>query len=54
MSVSLKNLPKISKLLDRNDITMKKPLKSEESTEDSKSLLHIKCLFYKNNKKKIK
>ena len=45
----------MSKLLYKNTImTLKKPLKSEESTEDSKSLLHIKCLFYKNNKKKIK
>ena len=52
MSVSLKNLPKISKLLDRNDITMKKPLKREESTEKSKSHLNLKNLFYKNNEKK--
>ena len=52
MSVSLKNLPKISKLLDKNGITMKKPLKREESTEKSKSNLNLKNLFYENNEKK--
>ena len=46
MSVSLKNLPKMSKLLADNKRTVKKPLKREESTKKSKSLLNLKYLFY--------
>ena len=54
MSVSLKNIPKMSKLLSSNtNIIIKKPLKREESTEKSKSHLNLKYLFYKNNEKKI-
>ena len=53
MSVSLKNLPKINTLMEKNSITIKKPLKREQSTGKSKSHLNIKCLFYKNNEKKI-
>ena len=51
--MSVKNIPKISKLLIKNNMTVKKPLKREESSEKSKSRLNLKYLFYKNNEKKI-
>ena len=52
MSVSLKNLPEMNKLLTDNGMGMKKTLKGEKSAEKSKSHLNLKYLFYENNEKK--
>lgn len=51
MSYSLKNIPKISKLLDKKDMIIQEEIKREESTEKLKENLNLKYLFYKNTEK---
>ena len=48
MSISLKKIPNIKKLLPNNNILLQKPL-----TKKSKSHLNLKCSYYKNKETKI-
>ena len=52
MSVSLKNIPKMSKILDKIDLNLAKPIKREESTGKSQTHLSLKNPFNENNQKK--
>ena len=47
MSISLKNIPKMSELLLKKGKFLSKPLRREESVEKAKSHLTLKYLFYK-------
>ena len=51
MSISLKNIPKMSKLLDKKDLNLSVPIKREESTGKSQTHLSLKYSFYNNIQK---
>jgi len=53
MSISQKNIQNISKLLERRNIILEKPLKRKESAGKSHNFLSLKYSLYEKEEKKI-
>ena len=53
MSVSLKNIPRINKILAKKNMIIPKDIHRQESTEKTRAHLSLKNAFYKNEPKKI-
>ena len=53
MSISLKNIPRINKILAKKNMIIPKDIQRQESTEKTRAHLSLKNAFYKNEPKKI-
>ena len=52
MSLSLKNIPRINKILAKKNMIIPKDIHRQESTEKTRAHLSLKNAFYKNEPKK--